>query len=271
MTVLPDLPDDRVSVTIEDGIAEVTLNRPDKLNAWDGAMFAAVSTAGLRLRDLPGLRAVILTGAGRGFSAGLDTGAFATGPEALAAMRADLAVPVHASAANRFQHPCTVWAEVPVPVIAAIHGPCLGAGLQLALGADLRLAAPSARLALMEARWGQIPDMGAARVLPRLMPADRALELMLTARTLDGPEAVALGLVTRLADEPLTEARALARALTARNPEAVRAIKALVAGAWPGAEAALALEARLQAPILGSPNQIEAVMAEMQRRPPRFA
>jgi len=193
------------------------------------------------------------------------------GPEALAAMRADLAVPVHASAANRFQHPCTVWAEVPVPVIAAIHGPCLGAGLQLALGADLRLAAPSARLALMEARWGLIPDMGAARVLPRLMPADRALELMLTARTLDGAEAVALGLVTRLADAPLTEARALARALTARNPEAVRAIKALVASAWPGAEAALALEARLQAPILGSPNQIEAVMAEMQRRPPRFA
>jgi enoyl-CoA hydratase/carnithine racemase len=263
--------DERVRVTVADGIAEVTLNRPDKLNAWDDAMFDAVSAAGLRLKGEPELRAVILAGAGRGFSAGLDTAAFAEGPARIEEMRAALAVPVHGSAANRFQHPCTVWAEVPVPVIAALHGPVLGAGLQLALGADIRLAAPSAKLSLMEARWGLIPDMGASRVLPRLMPADRALELMLTARVIEAPEAEALGLVTRLADEPLTEARDLARALCGRNPAAVRAIKALVGGTWPGAEAALALEARLQAPILGSPDQIEAVMAEMQRRPHRFS
>lgn len=267
--------DDRVTITVEDGIAEVALNRPDKLNAWDRAMFDAVSDAGNRLKREPGLRAVILSGAGRGFSAGLDTASFVGGPAELQEMRAALSVPIHGSAANRFQHPCTVWAEVPVPVIAAIHGVCYGAGMQLALGADVRLCAPGARLSLMEMRWGLIPDMGAARVLPRLMPADRALEVMATARILDGAEAAGWGLVTRLADEPLTDARALARALAARNPDAVRAVKALVAGAWPGGaaqgDAALGLEARLQTPILGSANQIEAAMAEMQRRPPRFA
>lgn len=267
--------DDRVTLTIADGIAEVALNRPDKLNAWDRRMFDAVSAAGLRLKSEPGLRAVILSGAGRAFSAGIDTAAFTGGPAELEEMRAALAVPVHGSPANRFQHPCTVWSEVPVPVIAALHGVVYGAGLQLSLGADIRLAAPSARLSLMESRWGLIPDMGATRVLPRLMPADLAMEIMLTARVFDGAEAAGLGLVTRLADEPLTEARALARAIAGRNPQAVAGIKALVGAAWPGGaaagDAALALEARLQAPILGSPNQIEAVMSEMQRRPPRFA
>jgi len=263
--------DERVSISVEDGIAEVVLNRPDKLNAWDSAMFDAVSAAGLALIDRPGLRAVILSGAGRGFSAGLDTAAFLADPGALPALRAALDLPVHGGPANRFQHPCTVWAEVPVPVIAALHGPVFGAGLQLALGADIRIAAPGARLSVMEARWGLIPDMGITRTLPRLMPADRALDLMLTARVVEGPQALALGLVTRLADEPLTEARALARAIAGRNPAAVRGIKALVGAAWPGGgEGALALEARLQAPIIGSPNQIEAVAAEMQKRPPRF-
>jgi len=262
---------DRVSITIDDGIAEVVLNRPDKLNAWDRAMFDAVSDAGERLKAEPGLRAVILSGAGRGFSAGLDTSSFTAGAQGLAALRSELGQGVHGGVANRFQHPCTVWADVPVPVIAALHGPVYGAGLQLALGADLRIAAPSARLSIMEAKWGLVPDMGLTRLLPRLMPADRALDLMLTARVIDAVEAQGLGLVTRLADEPLTEARALARAIAARNPEAVRGIKALVGTAWPGSEAHLTLEARLQAPILGSPNQIEAVMAEMQGRPPRFS
>lgn len=262
--------ENRVSITLDEGIAEVVLNRPDKLNAWDRAMFDAVSAAGERLRAEPGLRAVILSGAGRGFSAGLDTSSFTGGAEGLATLRAELSQTVHGSASNRFQHPCTVWADLPVPVIAALHGPVYGAGLQLALGADLRIASPSARLSVMEAKWGLVPDMGVTRLLPRLMPADRALEVMLTARVFDAAEGVALGLVTRLADEPLTEARALARAIAARNPDAVRGIKALVGAAWSGSNDHLALEAELQGAILGSPNQIEAVMAEMQARPPRF-
>lgn len=261
---------ERVTITVAEGIAEVVLNRPEKMNAMDRAMFDAVSAAGLRLMAEPGLRAVILHGAGRGFCAGIDTGSFTSGTAALDSLRAELSQPVHGSAANRFQHPCTVWADLPVPVIAALHGPVYGAGLQLALGADIRLAAPTAKLSIMEAKWGLVPDMGLTKLLPRLMPADRALEAMLTARVIDAPEAAALGLVTRLADEPLTEARALARAIAGRNPDAVRGMKALVAASWPGGDDGLALEARLQGAILGSPNQIEAVMAEMQGRAPRF-
>lgn len=260
----------RVRVTVAEGIAEVILNRPDKINAMDMAMFDAISEAGERLKRAPGLRAVILSGAGRGFCAGLDISAFAGGAKVMEEMRAALPVTVHGGAANRFQHPCTVWADLPVPVIAALHGPVFGAGLQLSLGADIRIAAPSARFSVMEAKWGLVPDMGITRLLPRLMAADRALELMLTARVVEAPEALALGLVTRLAEAPLTEARALAGAIAHRNPEAVRGMKALVGAAWPGEARHLALEARLQAEILGGPNQTEAVTAEMEGREPRF-
>lgn len=261
---------DRVTIDIEDGIAEVTLNRPDKLNAFDTAMFAAVSAAGERLRAQPGLRAIILTGAGRGFCAGIDTGLLMEFARDLEGLRAEILSPPAGQAANRFQHPCTIWADLPVPVIAALHGVAYGAGLQLALGADLRIAAPTTQLSIMETRWGLIPDMGLTKRLPALMRADQALDLILTARVLDAPEAAALGLVTRLADEPLHAAREAARAIAARSPESVRGAKELVRAAWPGSDAHLALEARLQAAIIGSPNQIEAVMAGMQKRPPNF-
>lgn len=261
---------DRVTIEIDDGIAEVTLNRPDKLNAFDAAMFAAVSAAGERLRDEPGLRAIILSGAGRGFCAGIDTALLMEFAGNIEGLRAEIQTPPPGQAANRFQHPCTIWADLPVPVIAALHGLAYGAGLQLALGADLRIAAPSTQLSIMETRWGLIPDMGLTKRLPALMRADQALDLILTARVIDAPEAAALGLVTRLADEPLHAAREAARAIAARSPDAVRGAKALVRAAWPGGDAHLALEARLQAAIIGAPNQIEAVMAGMQKRAARF-
>lgn len=261
---------DRVTIEIDGGIAEVTLNRPDKLNAFDAAMFAAVSAAGERLRDEPGLRAIILSGAGRGFCAGIDTALLMEFAGNIEGLRAEIQTPPPGQAANRFQHPCTIWADLPVPVIAALHGVAYGAGLQLALGADLRIAAPSTQLSIMETRWGLIPDMGLTKRLPALMRADQALDLILTARVIDAPEAAALGLVTRLADEPLHAAREAARAIAARSPDAVRGAKALVRAAWPGGDAHLALEARLQAAIIGAPNQIEAVMAGMQKRAARF-
>jgi len=261
---------DRVTIEIDDGIAEVTLNRPDKLNAFDAAMFAAVSAAGERLRDEPGLRAIILSGAGRGFCTGIDTALLMGFAGNIEGLRAEIQTPPPGQAANRFQHPCTIWADLPVPVIAALHGVAYGAGLQLALGADLRIAAPSTQLSIMETRWGLIPDMGLTKRLPALMRADQALDLILTARVIDAPEAAALGLVTRLADEPLHAAREAARARGARSPDAVRGAKALVRAAWPGGDAHLELEARLQAAIIGAPNQIEAVMAGMQKRAARF-
>ena len=261
---------DRLIVTRTDGIAEVELNRPDKLNAMDEAMFDALSATGRELARDEGLRAVILHGRGRGFSAGIDTGLLMSFATRIGALKDAIVTPLHGEAANRFQHPCTVWADLPVPVIAALHGPVFGAGLQLALGADIRLAAPDAQLSIMEAKWGLIPDMGLTRLLPGVMRADQALELMLTARVLAAAEAADLGLVTRLADDPLDAARALARLIATRNPAAARGMKALVRAAWPGDEAHLALEARLQAAIIGTPEQIEAATAALEKRPPRF-
>ena len=262
--------DTRVTITIENGVAEVTLNRADKMNAWDEAMFTQIAAAGERLIDEPDLRAVVLTGAGRAFSAGIDTAMLAGFAGNLDALRSEIVTPPPGQPANRFQRPCTVWADLPVPVIAALHGVTYGAGMQLALGADLRIAAPDTQLSIMEMRWGLIPDMGLTKLLPGLMRADQALELILSARVVAAPEAQALGLVTRLAEHPLEAARALARDIAARSPEAARGAKALVRAAWPGDDSALALEARLQAAIIGSPNQIEAVMARMQKRPPQF-
>ncbi|MCW1933863.1 enoyl-CoA hydratase-related protein [Pararhodobacter zhoushanensis] len=157
-----------------------------------------------------------------------------------------------------------------MPVIAALHGVTYGAGMQLALGADIRIAAPDTQLSIMETRWGLIPDMGLTKLLPGLMRADQALELILSARVVDATEAQTLGLVTRLSDDPLAAARDTARAIAARSPEATRGAKALVRAAWPGSDEQLALEARLQAAIIGSPNQMEAVMAGMQKRAATF-
>ena len=262
--------DQRVTISITDGIAEVALTRPDKLNAFDSAMFEAVAAAGDQLMQTPGLRAVILHGAGRGFCAGLDTAQLMSFAGRLDALKIEINTPLPGRADNAFQHPCTVWADLPVPVIAALHGVTFGAGMQLALGADIRIAHPDTRLSIMETRWGLIPDMGLSKLLPGVMRADQALELILSARVVEAPEAQALGLVTRLSDDPLASARDTARAIASRNPEAARGAKALVRAAWPGNDDHLALEARLQAEIIGSANQIEAVMAEMQKRAPDF-
>ncbi|PWE28607.1 crotonase/enoyl-CoA hydratase family protein [Pararhodobacter marinus] len=263
--------EDRVIIRIEDGIAEVTLNRPEKLNAFDAPMFEAVAAAGARLMEEPGLRAVVLTGAGRAFCAGIDTAMLMEFAADLDTLRQEIVTPPRGQAANRFQQPCTVWADLPVPVIAALHGVTFGAGMQLALGADLRIAAKDTQLSIMETRWGLIPDMGLTKLLPGVMRADQALDMILSARVIEGPEAQELGLVTRVAEDPLAAARDTARAIAARSPEAVRGAKELVRAAWPGDDQHLALEARLQAAIIGSANQMEAVMAGMQKRAPKFS
>jgi len=262
--------DDRVTIQIEDGIAEVMLNRADKLNAFDQAMFQAVSDAGDRLAQEKGLRAVILHGDGRGFCAGIDTTLMMSFAGRLDALKQEINTHLPGRADNAFQHPCTVWADLPVPVIAALHGVTFGAGMQLALGADIRIAHPETRLSIMESRWGLVPDMGLTKLLPGVMRADQALELILTARIVQAPEAQTLGLVTRLSEDPLAAARETARAITLRSPDAANGAKALVRNAWPGGDDWLALEARLQGDIIGSANQIEAISAEMQKRTPSF-
>ena len=173
--------------------------------------------------------------------------------------------------ANFFQSAAYVWRELPVPVIAAIEGVAFGAGLQIALGADIRYATADARLSIMEVKWGIIPDMAITATLRDVMPADRAKELGFTGRIVSGSEAGTMGLITAVHDDPLEAARELASEIAGKSPDAIRAIKTLINTAWHDSiERALQLEAKLQMSILGKPNQIESVTANLEKRPPNF-
>ncbi len=267
---------DRVTIQIDDGVADVRLSRPDKLNALDAAMISGLADAGTRIGADPAVRAVVLSGEGRAFCAGLDFASFlelAAGPQADAGGRviADLLAPLPDSPANFAQRAAFVWQEVPVPVIAAIHGVAYGGGLQIALGADIRFIAPDARMSIMEVNWGLVPDMSGTQTLRHHLRLDVLKELTFTGRVVDGAEAVALGLATHLSESPLEDARALARGIAARSPDAVRAAKRLLnASVVTTTEDGLRLEAEIQRPLMGRPNQVEAVMANMEKRPPRF-
>ena len=260
---------ERVSCSIENHVALVTLDRADKHNALDMPMFEALSEVGDQLAGDSSIRAVVLTGAGKNFCAGIDVSLFAAAtPQAM--MQA--MEPAGTSPANLFQRAAYVWREVPVPVICAVNGVAFGGGLQVALGADLRIAHPDARFSIMEIQWGLIPDMAITTTLARYLQADRLKELAWTGRKFDGREALELGVVSALREDPLQAANELASRIVARSPDAVRAIKQLFDAAWslPPRDA-LALEARLQREILGRPNQVEAVKANVEGRAPRFA
>jgi enoyl-CoA hydratase/carnithine racemase len=257
---------ERVRIEVEEHVAVVTLTRAEKHNALDLPMLDAIIAATQRLRGQRGVRAVVLHGAGPSFCSGLDFPAVAAAG-GLEAFTGILAEPPP----NHFQRAGHGWIDLPVPVIAAIHGSCLGGGLQIALAADIRIATPDARLSVMEARWGLIPDMSITRTLPRLVGIDVAKELTYTARTVSGEDAHRLGLVTRLDADPLTAAIALAREIAGRSPDAVRAAKRLFDEGWTGAaEQTLALEARLQGALIGGANQLAAMTAAMTKQEPSF-
>lgn len=255
----------RVTMTMDGGVADVRLSRPAKLNALDPPMFQALARAGDRVRADSSIRAVVLSGEGKGFCAGLDFKSF------LSAGGSDLFARGAESPANGAQRAAWVWQEVPVPVIAALHGVAFGGGLQVALGADIRYATPDAELSVMEIKWGLVPDMSGTQTLRRLVGLDVAKELTFTGRIVSGREAEALGLVTRTYDDPRARALEVARDIAGKSPDAVRASKKLLnASGLMSVEEGLALEAELQRGLLGSPNQIEAVTANFEKRPPRF-
>jgi len=260
---------DRVIISGDGPVTVVTLNRPDKHNAVDLQMFAALSAAGAKLARDPAVRAIVLEGAGPGFCAGVDVSILqgqsgALGPKQMA--------PGDTTPANFFQHAAYVWREVPVPVICALHGTVFGAGLQIALGADLRYATPDCRLSIMEIKWGIIPDMAISKTLAGVVATDRAKELAMTGRIVSGDEACALGLVTAVHDDPATAARETAELIASRSPDAVRAIKKLLDNAIHLSTAdALQLEAQLQLALLGGANQREAALAIIEKRPPKFS
>ncbi len=257
--------DERVTIRIEGGIADVRLVRADKMNALDPAMFDAIIAAIARLGAEPGVRAVVLSGEGRAFCAGLDMASMAASGSGL-----DLHARTH-GLANRFQQVAWGWRALPVPVIAAIHGVAFGGGLQIASGADVRIAAPGTRMAVMEMKWGIVPDMAGYALWRGLVRDDHLRELAYTAREFAAEEAVALGFVTRIAEDPLAEATALAEAIAGRNPHAIRAAKRLanLAAEADGA-AILDAESAEQARLIRSPNQIEAVRANFEKRAPKF-
>ena len=258
---------ERVAIDIADHVATVTLTRPEKHNALDVAMFEAIAAAAEGLVNEPGVRAVVLHGEGPSFCSGLDVaGVMASQPGS-----DDLMAPLREAVPNWFQRPVYRWIELPVPVIAAIHGHCLGGGLQIALAADIRFAAPDARLAVLEVKWGLIPDMAITRTLPRLVGIDMAKELAFTGRVVTGAEAHELGLVTHVADDPLAAAHSLAAEIAGRSPDAVRAMKRLFDQSWTGSAAeTLRLEADLQLGLLGTANQLEAVGAGLAKEPAEF-
>ena len=270
---------DRVIINIgDDGVADVKLNRPEKRNALDNAMFVGLAEAGARLKMESGVRAVVLSGGGASFCAGLDMGSMASIGSSKDDAQSGGGQPGNPGSMQEGrithlgQQVCWVWQEVPAPVIAAVHGHALGGGLQIALGADIRIVHPETKLSVREVYWGLVPDMTGTFMLSRLVRPDIARELTYTARVFSGTEAGELGLATRVSDSPYDDAMALAREIAGNSPSAVKGAKSLFNDLdHPGAAEAFAAERRVIGEQIGSPNQVEAVMASFEKRDPVFA
>lgn len=243
---------ERIAIELDGEIALLRLTRGDRHNAVDMAMLKAGREAVRWLRRQDHLRCVIISGEGPSFCAGIDIKSVLGNRKGAVGLLLRLFSPMR----NDFQRWSMLWRDLPMPVIAAIHGNCFGAGIQLALGADLRIATPDARISIMEAKWGLIPDMGGAALLRELMPLDVAKELCWSGRVLDGAQAQALHLVTHVAADPFAKARELAAEIATRSPDAVAAGKFLLQSAWDDDESrALAAERRYQRRIIGRRNQ----------------
>lgn len=257
-----------VQITISDHIAEVRLNRPEKMNALSIEMFEAVNAAAESIKSNRDVRAVVLTGEGRSFCAGLDLANF-TDPTV--AVNGPFGDGRGGHWPNFYQKPGYLWKSVPVPVIAAVHGAVFGGGLQIALGADIRIAAPDTKMSFMEIKWGLIPDMSGSQTLRDLVRMDVAKELFFTGRVVESAEAKEIGLVTRISDNPREAAFEIAREIAKKNPQAITLCKLLVESAWHGDDKrGLEIEEKLQESVMLSKNQMEAVMAGMQKREPTF-
>ncbi len=257
-------PNDRVRISMEaNGVAQVRMIRTDKMNALDPAMFEALIDAGQALFDMPGLRVVVLAGEGRSFCAGLDMGSMA---DTARHDRAPLTERSHGNS-NRPQQAAMQWRKLPVPVIAAVHGVCFGGGLQIACGADIRVVAPDARLAVMEMKWGLVPDMGGYALWRGTVRDDILRELTYSNREFTGEQALQYGFATIVDANPVARATALANEIANRNPHAQRAAKVLFNRYLEmETDDILMAESIEQQKLIGGKNQIEAVMSQMEKR-----
>ena len=254
---------DSILVEVDQHVATVTLNRPDKLNAADMSVFAGMIEAGEELAKRDDVRAIVLQGAGRSFCTGIDVQSLmADGSFMTKAFEV-----TDKSPANFAQRAAFVWQEVPQPVIAAVHGQCFGGGLQFAMAADIRIGAADVDMRVLEIKWGLIPDMSLTQTALHCVPIDVLKELTFTGRSVDGEEALRIGLLTRIDADPQARAQELATTIAGKSPDAVRRAKQLLNQGWrSNLKASLELEAALQKEIIGQPNQIEAVMSNMERR-----
>ena len=266
---------DRITVTIEDGVADVRLVRTDKMNALDDAMFEALLDTGERLRNEKGLRAVVISGDGRAFCAGLDMGNFgkmAGGGKKDSGEKKEGGVPSRLTPrthgiSNRAQYVVWQWRELEVPVIAAVHGVAFGGGFQLMLGADMRYVAPDTKMSIMEIKWGLVPDMAGTQIMYHLVREDIVRELTYTGRIFLGEEAGRIGFATRVTETPREDALATAREIAGKSPSAIRASKRILnAAAVVSEEEGLTMESVEQDKLIGSPNQVEAIMSNLEKR-----
>lgn len=271
---------ERVTISVIDRVADVRMVRVDKRNALDNAMFSALADVGEQLKTMSDVRAVVLSGDGASFCAGLDFGSFQAMAESKSTKASSPASSSQMNAGDitndRITHlaqqVCWVWQEVPVPVIAAVHGHALGGGLQIALGTDIRIVHPDTQLSMREVHWGLVPDMTGTLMLARLVRPDIAKDLVFSARIFSGREALNLGVATRVSSDPRHDALALATEIAQRSPEAIRGAKQLLNRLTnAGAAEQFAEERRVIGQLIGSPSQVEAVMAHFEKRPANFS
>lgn len=267
--------EERVSISISEGVADVRLVRADKMNALDQAMFEALVAATERLSKEKGVRAVVLSGEGRAFCAGLDMGRFAAmkekgGNGIPGGENRDLTKRTHGQA-NFAQQAVWGWRQLPIPVIAAVHGVAFGGGFQLSLGADMRFLSPDTRMSIMEIKWGLVPDMAGTPILASLVRDDILRDLTYTGRIFSAQEAMTYGLATRICDDPRAAALEVAREIAGKSPDAIRAAKRLLNNLSVDPGPALLVESVEQQKLIGSANQTEAVRANLEKRAPKFA
>ncbi|MDF1778469.1 MAG: crotonase/enoyl-CoA hydratase family protein [Rhizobiaceae bacterium] len=261
---------ERVIIDRDNHVAHVRMARTDRANSLDLQMFQALIEAGKEIISDTSIRAVILSGDGEGFCAGIDF-------DVLNAMQGgsiggitDLAAPTH-GICNIFQYSAFVWQTVPVPVIAAVHGYALGGGLEIALGADIRYVTPDTRFAVKEVVMGLIPDVGGIVYMRDLARADIVRELMFTGREFDGNAAVEYGLATRTMDDPLAGAWSTAKEIACKSPDAIRALKRVATlGNDARYQPLFLAEGTEQQALVGTENQTEAVQAYFEKRPANF-
>lgn len=261
----------RVGLQIESHIAYVTLSRPTKMNALDQAMFGAIATVGEKIKADKSIRAVVLSGAGEHFCSGLDKSNFEQlMSQDVGTLTSALSERTH-GIANAVQYAVWVWRELPVPVIAALQGMVLGGGLQIALGADIRVASSQSQFSILELKWGIIPDMGSTQIMRHLIRDDVIRELTYTARMFSAEEAKDFGFITHITPDPLAHASELAQQIAAKNPQAIQAAKRVINRSYyQSPEQGLLDESIEQDAIMGSVNQIEAVKAVVEGRVPIF-